>query len=164
MPKSPLTPVRLSLGGGGASCIASSAAARTRAELSHEETAPSQDDSPRVWHEHATSPSGYRPTSPSGARRQGLWRHCSCQTALHEVRAMLNEAAAQCDTLKSQLKETRRREREQAEAPPATRHPPSATTRHPPPATARLHHLHHLHHLLHLHLRGTAPSEPPGPG
>ena len=122
MPKSPLTPVRLSLGGGGVSCISSSAASRTRAELSLNQTEP-LSDSPHVWHEHATSmsPHGHRPTSAPGLRTS--YRHCSCQTALHEVRAMLAEAAAQCDTLKVQLREARRREREQAEATP-----PSTTT------------------------------------
>jgi hypothetical protein len=108
MPTSPLTPVRLSLGGGGASCISSSAASRTRAELS-----PLSDSPSRAWREHAKILRDHRPMSAPGLRTS--YRHCSCQTALHEVRAMLVEAAAQCETLKVQLRDTRRREREQAD-------------------------------------------------
>jgi len=113
MPTSPLTPVRLSLGGGGASCISSSAASRTRAELSLDDGEPLSDSPSRAWREQAKILRDHRPMSAPGLRKS--YRHCSCQTALHEVRAMLAEAAAQCETLKVQLRETRRREREQAD-------------------------------------------------
>ena len=82
MPTSPLTPVRLSLGGGGASCISSSAASRTRAELSLDDGEPLSDSPSRAWREHAKILRDHRPMSAPGLRKS--YRHCSCQTALHE--------------------------------------------------------------------------------
>ena len=117
MPNStPMTPVRHSLGGGGAACIVSSAQSRSREQLLDDEPGASPlalSPGERMGERHKVSPERGLLPSERGLR---TWRHCSCQTALVEVKAMLAEVSSQCEAFKGQAKVSRRQARERPRA------------------------------------------------